>query len=194
MSNKKAEELIPLIINASDRQSAISVLNKTLESLYLTNDYVNIVHLKDRLQEYQAEYQGIVDTYKELGEVKAYAELHSIRTDLNFLYREVTDNLVFDINRLKIYYEEYKTIQRSRSMESLKENEDFQQKFKAKSTSALRDAVGADKEYNEYVTATSISYGLYQNLQTMLNSIRQMIDSVASEESFLRIIENKDVK
>lgn len=191
-SKKKAGELLPKIIEATDRNSAIKVLNDVLEALYLTHNYTELVGLKDTLSGYEAKYKEISNRYRNLESPKTFDAVHDIRVDLNFLYRDIVDELDFDVNRLKIYYEEVKTSVRADSMLSLKEDEDFQAKIKANSTSALRDIVGADDGYKEYVSLASISYGLYQNLRNLLNSVRQMTDSLASESAYLRNIELKE--
>jgi len=191
---KKSAELLPLIIEASDKKGAIDVLRKVMSELYLTSEYVEIVALKDQLNVFKEQFREIVQDYKRLGSVKEYHRLHEIRVNLNFLYRDISDALVFDINRLKIYYEEYKTIQRAASIQSLKENEEFQSKIKATSASALRDIVGADEEYNEYVANVAIIYGLFRELTDVMNSIKQLSDSIASEERYIINIEQKDVK
>lgn len=191
---KKSTQLIPLIVEAQNKEQAINVLREMLASLYLTTEYIEITKLKDTLEEYKAQYAEVVDKYKELGEVRHYTQVHDIRTELNFLMRDITDNLVFDINRLKVYYEEYKTIQRAESMKSLKSNEELQKQIKATSTSALRDIVGADEDYNSYVTTASISYGLYIELRYLLSNIEQFTNSLSSEERYLLQVEAKDVK
>src|SRR5690606_27246929 len=147
-------------------------------ALYLTNNYTQLVHLKDSLNSYEKHYREISDAYRSLVSPRRFEDVHGIRVDLNFLYRDIVDELDFEINRLKIYYEEIKTSVRAESMLSLKEDEDFQSKIKANSTSALRDIVGADNSYKEFVSLASISYGLYQNLRDLLNSIRLMTDSL----------------
>lgn len=192
MSKKKAGELIPKIISADTKEKAIEVLNDTLEALYLTNNYTQLVHLKDSLNGYEVKYKEISNEYRSLDSPRRFNDVHGIRVDLNFLYRDIVDELDFEINRLKIYYEEQKTVVRASSMVSLKEDEDFQSKIKANSTSALRDIVGADDGYKEFVSLASISYGLYQNLRDLLNSIRLMTDSLASESSYLKRIESKE--
>lgn len=191
---KKSTQLIPLIVEAQNKEQAINVLREMLASLYLTTEYIEITKLKDTLEDYKAQYAEVVDKYKELGEVRHYTQVHDIRTELNFLMRDITDNLVFDINRLKVYYEEYKTIQRAESMKSLKSNEELQKQIKATSTSALRDIVGADEDYNSYVTTASISYGLYIELRYLLSNIEQFTNSLSSEERYLLQVEAKDVK
>lgn len=192
MSKKKAGELIPKIIEANTKEKAIEVLNDTLEALYLTNNYTQLVHLKDSLSGYEKQFKDVSNVYRSLVSPRRFEDVHAIRVDLNFLYRDIVDELDFEINRLKIYWEEQKTVVRASSMVSLKEDEDFQSKIKANSTSALRDIVGADDGYKEFVSLASISYGLYQNLRDLLNSIRQMTDSLASESGYLKRIESKE--
>lgn len=192
MSNKKAGELIPKIIAATTKEKAIEVLNDTLEALYLKNDYTQLVYLKDTLNEYEDKYKETSYKYRELETPRRFQDVHNIRMDLNFLYRDIVDELDFEINRLKIYYEEVKTSVRSSSMLSLREDEEFQSKIKATSTSALRDVVGASGEYKEYISLASISYGLFQNLRDLLNSIRMMTDSLASESGYLKRIESRE--
>lgn len=193
---KKSLDLIPLIIEAKNKESAINVLKEMLNSLYISNEYIEASKLVDQLKDFKKDYRETVLKYKKLSEnIKNFNSLHDIRIELNLLYQNITDTLSFDVNRLKIYYEEYKTVQRSSSIISLKNNEEFQKNnIKATSTSALRDVVGADSEYNEYVTTYSIVYGLYNDLRDTLNSIRQLTDSIASEENFLRNVEKREAK
>lgn len=193
MANKSAD-LIPQIIEAKTKEEAIIVLNETLKMLYLTTNYTEIVALQDILKEYQEDYKKISDVYRSLSTPRSYEDIHAIRIDLNFLFRDTSDALSFDVNRLKVWFEETKTIQRGNSMRNLLDNQEVQEKFKAKSSSALRDIVGLDGDYVEHTSCQSISYGLYQNLSNLLNSIRQMIDSISSEERREMIILTKDVK
>lgn len=192
MSKKKAGELIPKIISAKTKEDAIEVLNDTLEALYLKNDYTELVHLKDTLNEYEKQYKEISDTYRSLVSPRRFEDVHGIRVDLNFLYRDIVDDLDFEINRWKVYTEERKSTVRGESLIDLKNDQSVQDQIKATSTSALRDIMGLSSHYQEYTTLSSISYGLYQNLRDLLNSIRLMTDSLASESSYLRRIESRE--
>lgn len=194
MSSKKSEKLVPLIINAKTEQEAIEVLKQTLKILNLTSDYVELNNLKYELNDFEVKFKEIADKYKGLGTPKNYLSVHEIRVELNFLYRDVTDALAFSINQNKIYFEENKTVVRGEGMMQLIEDEELQGKVKAKSTSALRDIYGLSTEVKEFVNLASISYGLYKNLETLLNGIRQLTDSLASEEKYLLMIETKDAK
>lgn len=193
-TKKKAGEVLPKIISANTREQAIGVLKEVLEALYISNDYTELVSIKDSLNNCQSDFEKLRQRYRALEVPRKFEDVHNIRTDINFLYSHVSDTFSFDVNRLKIYYEETKTSVRASSMVSLKHDEEFQKEIKATSTSALRDVVGASESYKEYVSLASISYGLYQDLRDFLNSMRQLTDSMASECSYLRTIQRIDAK
>ena len=192
MSAKRATELIPKIKTASTNEEAIAVLHDVLTSLYLTNNYTNLIALKDRLAVEKNRFREITDEY-EFSE-KTMQDMTETRGKLNFLYRDVSDELSFDINRSKIYFEEYKTSVRAESMKVLKEDKEIQEMFGAKSTSALRDIVGIAGSYKEYISNASVSYGLYQELNNILNSIRMFIDLLSGSIKNEQIILMKDAK
>lgn len=188
----KAKSLLPKIIEATNNQEAIKVLNDVLQALYLTNNYTDIVKLKDDLEEQKVKYNRITNEYDN-GE-KNLPNMIETRTRLNFLYRDISDKFTFDINRLKIFFEEQKTVVRGQSMKNLRADVEVQEMFKATSTSALRDIVGISSKYEEFVANASISYGLWQELNNILNSIRMFIDLLASSIKNEQLILQKDVK
>lgn len=191
-SNNKSKDLIPKIINAGTKKEAIEVLNDVLEALYLTNNYTDIVRLKDSLTEYKERYRKLTDKYE-----KSDRDIQSMlgtRTDLNFLYRDISDKFSFDINRLKIFYEECKTSVRAESMKNLKADTEIQEIFNAKSTSSLRDIVGLSDTYREFIANYSIAYGLFKDLETLLTSVRMFTDLLASSIKTEQTILMKDVK
>lgn len=188
---KKSEELVQDIIDCSDRDNAIQVLNDTLESLHLSSNYSYMVKLRDKLDEFSERYQGIVKNYT--SDITDYHTLSQIRTELNFLYQEVTDELTAEVNQLKILTEESKTVKRAKAIERL-ENSELAHKLNAKSATALRDIVGYDEKYQEFVNEISIAYGNYKKLENLLNSIRMMIDNVSSHQHRERVIMQKEPK
>lgn len=194
MSDKKSKILVPQIIAAKTEEEAIVVLKETLKVLNLTTDYVDLNNIKYILNGFESKYKEISEQYRNLSTPKNYEDVHEIRVDLNFLFRDITDEVVFDINKNKIYFEEQKTVQRAESMIQLREDEKFQGKIKATSTSALRDIYGAAEGTKEFVNLAAISYGLYKNLESLLNSIRMTTDSISSEEKYLLAVAIKDVK
>lgn len=188
----KAKDLLPKIIQASNNQEAIRTLNDVLEALHLSNSYTDLVKIKDGLQEEKEKYNVITDNYN--NSEKLLENMILTRTELNFSYRNISDKYSFEIYKHKIYWEEVKTSVRAESIKKLKEDEDIQKMFNTKSTSGLRDIVGLDSSYKSYISNASISYGLYQELNTLLNSIRMFIDLLASSIKNEQIVLQKDVK
>jgi hypothetical protein len=189
---KKLEKLIPKIIEATTREAAVNVLLETLENLYLSTSYTEMVRLRDRLEHYQDRFKTEISGLSGDAIIE-YEELNNVRLTLSFLYREIQDELSAPINSNKIYYEEVKTARRAEGLEELLDSETAE-KFKAKSASALRDIVGASKSYKEYASEYAIAYGNYKTLESLLNSIRLTLDSIASREKRELIILSKDVK
>jgi hypothetical protein len=188
----KAAELLPKIQEASTQKEALAVLHVILETLHLTSNYTRLVSLKNKLEEYKDRYNEITDDYQK--SEKSLRDMTEARTELNFIYRDISDKLSFEIYKNKIFFEENKTAIRAESIKSLKHNEEVQKDFNVKSASGLRDIVGLDNSYKEYIENASISYGLYQELNSTLNSMRMFIDLLASSIKNEQLIIQKDVK
>lgn len=189
---EKSAALIPLIIGADNEDKAIDVLNKTVEALHLSQSYYHLVELKDSLDGFQQRFKDIRNRVKALPTPRAYQHLHELRMELNFLHMEANDELAFEINKSKIFHEERKTVIRAESMEDLAKDEEFQKTIKAKSPSALRDVVGASSIYKQYASMASVSYGLYSEFHKMMESIKLLTDSLASECKHALHVEQKD--
>jgi hypothetical protein len=193
-SNKKSLPLVEAMVAATTKEEAIKVLNNVLESLHLTTNYLRLVELKDIMDGYSKEYGEIINSYRELESPISYEELSNIRTNLNFLYRDCSDALSFEIGKLYLYYKEGKTLARGNAMKDLKDNEEFQKDFKTKSLSGLRDVLGMSGVYDSWVTNQAVAYGLWKGLDTLLNAIRMFTDTVSSEAKRELFILQKDVK
>lgn len=188
----KAKDLLPKIIEATTKTQAIEALHEVLEALHLSNSYTDLVKIKDGLQEEKDRYNSITNGYEK--SEKTLDDMLNTRMSLNFCYRDISDKYSFEIYKHKLYWEEVKTSVRAESMKKLKDDVDIQKMFNVKSTSAIRDIVGLDSGYKSYISNASISYGLYQELNTLLNSIRMFIDLLASAIKTEHIILQKDVK
>ena len=188
----KAKDLLPQIRKASTNTETIEVLHKVLEALHLTNSYTDLVKLKDGLQEEKDRFNSITDGYNK--SEKTLEDMLNTRTALNFCYRDISDNYSFEVDKHKVFWEESKTSVRAESMRKLKDDQEVQKIFSTKSASAVTDIVGLDSGYKSYISNASISYGLYQELNTLLNSIRMFIDLLASAIKTEHIIQQKDVK
>lgn len=189
--SKKSALLLPKIIEANTKEEAIIVLNDVLKTLHFSSDYLELVALKDELDIYNDKFSAICEGCTSENDVTI---LNNIRVELNFLFREISDKLVFQINKLKIFHEESKTVLRGTAMMELRDNEIIQGKIKATSATALREIVGVSDEYKESVACISMSYGLYKQLEALLNGIRMMTDTIASKVNHERTILMKDVK
>ena len=188
----KSKELIPKIQEAQTKEEAIKVLYDVLEALHLSNNYTDMVKLKDDLATEKERYQEVTKDYEKSN--RSLETMIETRMQLNFLFRDINDKFSFEVNKLKIYYEERKTSVRGEAMKNIKDDKEVQKMFKATSTSAIRDIMGLSPLYVEYIANYSISYGLYKELETLLTSIRMFIDLLAGEISREKMILNKDAK
>jgi hypothetical protein len=185
---KKAAKIVESIVSANDEIVALGVLKNILQELYLTSDYTFLVGLKDKLNTFEAQFKGLCDRYK--NSQKSYSEIDDIRTECVFLYRDINDELSFDIDRLKIHYENDKTVRRYDAMESLKGDNPFN----SKSASAVRELIGGDPGYKEYVSLAAISYGLWKEKGGLMDTIKLFTDSLASRARKEFTIESQDAK
>lgn len=181
---------------ASTQEEAIGALIEIAETMHLTQNYSHLIGLKDQLDSYENKFKDIIKQYNTIrySGVRDYDQLHNIRLELNFLYQELNDELGFEINKAKILNEEKKTVIRAEAMRDLKNDPEFQKDIKATSASALRDLVGAASVYQEYVSMASVAYGMYSEFHKLMDAIKMMTDSLASECRQAQYVEQKDVK
>lgn len=191
---KKSETLIPKIIKANSREDAINILKETIQMLNLSNEYVALNEVKDILEEHKRTLKEITDRNRELAAPRCYEDVNDLRLELSFLYRDVSDALSYKVNSSKIFFENDRTAVRADAILAMASNEEVQDKVKAKSPSALREIYGATKEYKEYSNNASISYGLYKELEGLLNAIKMQSDALSSEAKYLLTIKITDVK
>lgn len=188
----KAKNLLPNIVKASNDKEAVKVLYDILEALHLSESYTNLIKIRDEFSDYKENYNRITDGYNSSS--KSVEDMLNTRLSLNFLYRDIVDKFSYSINKNKIFFEEAKSSYRADAMKELKEDKETSEIFNTKSTSSLRDIMGYSNLYREYTSNASISYGLYQELNNTLNSIRQFIDLLASSIKQEQLILQKDVK
>ena len=179
MANK-SKNLIPLIIDAKDVDEAFSVLKEVMDNLYITEDYVEIMRITDRINEMKAEYNALTNKIKTME--KTTENILDMRMELTFFYRDVTNEFSFDVNKAKIFEEEFKTAERGKALTRLSDNKNVLEQFNMKkpSASTLRDILGLDDEYSEYIHRLSQSYGNYKTLESFLISIRDFINLMSS--------------
>lgn len=193
MSGKnKSKELIPLIQKATTKDEAIKVLYEVLDALHMTSSYTEMVALKDKLGEYKDEYKKITSAYEKSDQ--SYKETDNTRGQLNFLMVNLTDELSFQVNKTKIYYENLRTQIRSESIQDIGQDEVLKKTMNVKSISAIEKIYGIQDSYKEYVVNYSMAYGIYKDLGNLLESIKLFTDLLASRISMERVILMKDQK
>ena len=187
MAVKKSQYLVDAIISSKNTEEAISTLKLILKELYLTNTYTDLVHIQDSIKGFQKQFKEISSKYN--SSIQDVQKLNEIRTSLNYLYRDIVDELCADVNRMKAFYEEEKTIKRAEGMNELTDNKELVEKYKIKSTSAARDLLGNSEVYKKYIAEQSMAYSNYKTLDSMLTSIRLFTDSIASHTRYLGTID-----
>ena len=108
---------------------------------------------------------------------RQYTLVQETRTRANFIYRELVDNYVHEVNRVKMLLEESKTVERAKALDYLKKHEEYSHIAK----SSMRDYLGASPNYEEWIRDYSMAYANYQYLSKVLESVRIFIDTCASE-------------
>lgn len=192
--SERAAKLVHSIVNAKDDKAAIAVLQQVMDELYISPKYLELKKTQDQLIDKTQEFNELTLRYRELVFPKTYEDVHAIRVDCNFLYRDISDQFAFVINMSKVSYEERKTVQRAQSSLELKSDKEFQMQFKNLSETLVRDYIGASKTYNEWTHCYATAYGNYKALENLLMSVRQFADSLASEEKYILQTLVKDVK
>lgn len=196
MSKKKSAELLPKIIACKTKEEAVAVLTEAFKMLHLTSDYNDLVALKDTLDVHKKELQSIQNEFSDLEVPRKYLDIHNTRLALNFLYMQVSDDLSFEVNKLKVYYgDDRRSEVKASSAEAVRRRLEEEAKAAAKkgpSHALVMDIYAAEPSYKEFVVMKSFSYGLYKELDNLLTAIIKFSDSVSSEESYLRNIEARN--
>lgn len=186
-ADKKAKKLIEAIQVSQTYEEALATLHLVLKELYLTNTYTDLVRIQDSIKAFQKRFKEITKGYT--SDIIDVRVLNKLRTDLNFLYRDIVDELCANVNRMRTYYEEMKTVARADGMNELKDDKDLAEKFNVKSASAARDLLGNSETYRKYVTEASLAYSNYKVLDALLTSIRMTIDGIAGHVRYLGVVD-----
>lgn len=188
----KAKLFLESIIEASSKQEAKEILKAVYKALHLDNGYNEMMTLLDRAKEFSEELDALETAYRDLDLPRSYHDVHELRMELTFLYRRISDELSFDINKNKMFWEESKSIKKAEAMLELARDEKFQSTIKAPSTNALANVYGASDIMTHYANMYSISYGAFKKLDTLLISAKSFMDALSSEErSLINIESNK---
>lgn len=192
--SKSSVEIIEDIIKATSKQESAEIIREIIASLNLSEGYVHLNKLKGQINDFKAQLEDYQRQYQELASPRNFEDVHELRMSLTFLYREIMDNLAMEINKLKLFYEERKTVQRAQSSLNLKNDEHFKSSFKSVSESLLRDYIGYDKGYEQWTKDVAFSYGLWKEVDSLMISTKNFIDALSSEERYLTTVKVQDAR
>jgi len=194
---KKAAELLPQIINATTDEEAIVVLQNTLKLLHMSTDYTDLVELRDKMKEFEAEYRTLTDELRAMPFPRSYEALSELRENLAFLQRDTVDALSFQVNYSKIFLgDEKRTQVRAESIIEAASNEELitANNKKKLSLSALEKVYGISDTYQSYLNLAAFAYGNYQALIALLANMNKMLDSLASQAAHALQVLARDAK
>lgn len=188
--SEKSQQIVKAIIDCDNGKEAVVVIKDIIKALNMNQDSETINGLVTGLDALSKTFEDLESEYRGLEIPKPIEEVQRIRTEANFIYRQLADEFVFPVSRLKTLFDEKKTTERAKGLNSLKEDE----KYSNIAKSSLRDYLGAAENYQEWMNNFSIVYGAYSQMRALMDSIKQFTDSLASEIRSLQQVEVRDAK
>lgn len=177
----KAEKYLEGIINATTEEQAIEILTEMAKDLGIGQSHGKLMFLKERLELYQKKFKEIRNKIQP-DTVYDVKYLQDVRMEAGLCYQEMVDQLSFEVNRLKIAYgEDRKSEIRSTVLTELMNDEEFKKEHNAKSISALKEVYAVRPSYKEWLTCSSISYGLWNDYRSTLQHMQFFIDGIAAQ-------------
>ncbi len=145
------------------------------------------------IKEINKEYRDIAKAYLnvEMG-YDNREQLQYWRQRLNFVFSELAYKTKH-VSSNKISQEERKHVVRADAYARL-EQEDAAKQGKKKSATALTSEVGNSQEYQDWIKKYSEAYGSWQGFQDFQQSVKLMIDSIASHLKNIAISDHLDPK
>lgn len=191
---QKSKKYLGKIISAVTEEEAVEILTQLSKELGIGQSYGKLLHLKERLDLHKLAFKEIEKSLEEES-VPTSDFLKNLRQEAIHCYQELSDELTFDINRLKIAYgEDRKSEVRGEILVALNADEDFKATNKAKSLSALKEIYSVHDSYKEWLTCAAMSYGLWNDLRETLKYINFFIDLLASKVRNEQTIDRMDFK
>jgi len=185
-----AKQLVDKIVECTDQLCAVDIIKEVISNLKVSRNYQRMVEVEGGIRELEKAFSELQEEFHRMELPRQYNLVQEARTKANFIYRELVDHYVHEVNRVKMLLEESKTIERAKALEYLKESSTFGSIAK----STLRDYLGASPNYEEWIRDYSMAYANYQYLAKVLESVRIFTDTCASELRGLGVVEKTDVK
>ena len=185
-----AKQLVDKIVECTDELCAVDIIKEVISNLKVSRKYQRMVEVEGGIRELEKAFSELQEEFHRMELPRQYNLVQEARTKANFIYRELVDHYVHEVNRVKMLLEESKTVERAKALEYLKESSTFGSIAK----STLRDYLGASPNYEEWIRDYSMAYANYQYLSKVLESVRIFTDTCASELRGLGVVEKTDVK
>ena len=133
-----AKQLVDKIVECTDQLCAVDIIKEVISNLKVSQNYQRMVEVERGIRELESAFQELQEEFHRMELPRQYTLVQETRTRANFIYRELVDNYVHEVNRVKMLLEESKTIERAKALEYLKESSTFGSIAK----STLRDYLG----------------------------------------------------
>jgi len=185
-----AKQLVDRIVECKDQLCAVDIIKEVINNLKVSRNYQKMVEVEKGIRELESAFKELQEEFHVMVLPRQYSVVQETRTKANFIYRELVDNYVHEVNRVKMLLEESKTVERAKALEYLKNDANYSNIAK----STMRDYLGASPNYEEWIRDYSMAYANYQYLSKVLESVRIFTDTCASELRGLGVVEKTDVK
>jgi hypothetical protein len=185
-----AKQLVDRIVECKDQLCAVDIIKEVINNLKVSRNYQRMVEVEKGIRELESAFKELQEEFHVMALPRQYTVVQETRTKANFIYRELVDNYVHEVNRVKMLLEESKTVERAKALEYLKNDANYSNIAK----STMRDYLGASPNYEEWIRDYSMAYANYQYLSKVLESVRIFTDTCASELRGLGVVEKTDVK
>jgi len=184
MSEEKkraAIDFISPIIAAADEQDALNVIVEIGELLGISESYTKLQSIKVELDKFNVRFKAIRGRIEAMSRPYVIEDLLDIRLDLSLLLSELVDSgLVYEANKLKIFFENRERGAKSEAFMFIKSSEELMKELGSKSIEAVKTRSGDTPPLLEWNRCNSAAYGNFTLLRSTQSSIEQVIHSVSS--------------
>ena len=142
-----AKQLVDRIVECKDQLCAVDIIKEVINNLKVSRNYQRMVEVEKGIRELESAFKELQEEFHVMALPRQYSVVQETRTKANFIYRELVDNYVHEVNRVKMLLEESKTVERAKALEYLKNDANYSNIAK----STMRDYLGASPNYEEWI-------------------------------------------
>ena len=184
MSEEKkrtAIDFVTPIVEAQSEQDAIDVIVGIGELLGISESYTKLQSIKIDLDKFNVRFKSIRGRLEAMSRPYVIEDLLDTRLDLSLLLSELVDSgLVYEVNKLKIFFENRERGAKSEAFMFIKSSEELMKALGSKSIEAVKTRSGDTPPLLEWNRCNSAAYGNFTQLRSTQSSIEQVIHSVSS--------------